>query len=64
MSPITRLVEYIKSSRLELKKVVWPSRKEVIEHTALVIGVSLGLAAFLGLVDYVLTLVIQIIFKR
>jgi len=55
---INRLINYIKASRLELKKVVWPSKKEIISHTSLVIGISLAVAAFLGIADYILTLVI------
>ena len=51
MNVITKTVDYLKASRQELKKVVWPSRKEVIQHTILVIAVSLGVAFFLGGID-------------
>lgn len=61
MNILNRLINYIKSSHQELKKVVWPSKKEVTQHTMLVIGISIGVAAFLGLVDYVLTILIGII---
>ena len=50
---------YIKESVNELKKVVWPTKKETINHTLLVIGISAGIAIFLGLVDYGLTLGIE-----
>jgi preprotein translocase subunit SecE len=58
-----RVVNYIKTSIQELKKVVWPTQKEVISHTLLVIGISLGLAAFLGIVDYLLSLVLGVVIK-
>ena len=61
MNILSRLINYIKASQQELKKVVWPSKKEVIQHTMLVIGISLGVAAFLGLVDYILTILLEII---
>lgn len=61
MNILKRLINYIKASQQELKKVVWPSKKEVIRHTMLVIGISLGVAAFLGLVDYILTILVGII---
>ncbi len=61
MNIINRLINYIKASQQELKKVVWPSRKEIINHTMLVIGISLGVAIFLGAVDYLLTLTLDII---
>ncbi len=63
MNITTRLVNYLKSSRDELKKVTWPTRKETINHTALVIGISLGVAAFMGLVDYFLTLILENILR-
>ena len=63
MNIFDRLINYIKSSQIELKKVVWPSRKEVIQHTLLVIGISLGVSAFLGLVDYGLSFILQFVLK-
>ncbi|MFA6410391.1 MAG: preprotein translocase subunit SecE [Candidatus Buchananbacteria bacterium] len=61
MNIFDRLVNYIKSSHAELKKVVWPTKKEVTQHTILVIGISLGMAAFLGIVDYLLSLILGVI---
>jgi len=61
MNIITKTIDYLKASRQELKKVVWPSRKEVIQHTILVIAVSLGVAFFLGGIDFILTLLIEAI---
>ncbi|MFA5022102.1 MAG: preprotein translocase subunit SecE [Patescibacteria group bacterium] len=61
MNIFDRLINYIKSSHLELKKVVWPSQKEIIQHTLLVIGISLGVAAFLGIVDYLLTIILGLV---
>ncbi|OGY52310.1 MAG: preprotein translocase subunit SecE [Candidatus Buchananbacteria bacterium RIFCSPLOWO2_01_FULL_56_15] len=58
---MTKTIDYLKASRQELKKVVWPSRKEVIQHTILVIAVSLGVAFFLGGIDFILTLLIEAI---
>lgn len=61
MNIFKRLINYINSSQQELKKVVWPSKKEITHHTFLVIGISLGVAAFLGIVDYILTIVVGIV---
>ncbi|HNW09348.1 MAG TPA: preprotein translocase subunit SecE [bacterium] len=55
MTKINALAQYVKDSKNELKKVTWPTKKEVKQHTILVIGISLGVAAFLGIVDYLLT---------
>ncbi len=48
---IQKIKTYIEESQQELKRVNWPSKNETINLTLVVIGFSLGLAAFLGLVD-------------
>ncbi|MFA6305016.1 MAG: preprotein translocase subunit SecE [Patescibacteria group bacterium] len=55
-----KIVEYIKQSRAELKKVVWPTKKQTRNHTLMVIGVSLGLAIFLGAVDFGLNKLLEL----
>ncbi len=37
--------------KAEFAKVVWPAKKEVINSTALVIGLSLAIAVLLGVFD-------------
>ncbi len=46
-----KLVTYVLESKEELKKVTWPSRKQVTRDTLVVIGISAGLAAFFWLID-------------
>lgn len=48
------LITYLKESREELKKVVWPTRKETARNSLLVVSISVGVAAFLGLIDFIL----------
>ena len=55
MKGISSLTQYIKDSRTELKKVTWPTRKETINHTLLVVAFSLAVAVFLGIADYILS---------
>lgn len=47
----------------ELKKVVWPTRDEVIRLTVVVILVSFIVGLFLGGVDFLLTKLMEIIVK-
>lgn len=61
---ISRLTRYLKESKDELKKVVWPTRQETIRNTLLVIGISLGVAVFLGLMDYALNFGLQNIIEK
>ena len=42
-----------------MRKVVWPSRKQTIRYTMMVIGVSVAMAAFLGTVDYIFTTILD-----
>ena len=47
------ITTYFKEVRAEMKHVSWPSRQQVIIYTAVVIGISLGVAIYLGLLDYI-----------
>lgn len=58
---MNRILTYLKQSREELRKVVWPSRQMTIQHTLLVIGISLAMAAFLGAVDFVFSKTLELI---
>jgi len=58
---MNKLFNYIKNSRRELKKVVWPTRKQATNHTLLVIAFSLVVAIFLGLIDYGLNKLVELI---
>jgi len=63
MKLIKKLVQYIKESIVELKKVTWPTRKETTNYTLLVIGISLAVAAFLGIMDFIFSLGVEQIIK-
>lgn len=54
-----RIKNFFAESRQELRHVNWPTRDEAIRLTSVVIGISLGLALFLGLFDYIFTNVIK-----
>lgn len=56
-----KIIAFVKEAREELKKVNWPSRKELIESTKIVIVASILLAVFIGVLDFVLTKLINVI---
>jgi len=56
-----KIVEYIKETRGELKHVSWPTRKQALVFTAIVVALSLLVAAFLGLFDFLFTELLAII---
>ncbi len=53
------VIKYFMGSWAELKKVSWPTKKEVLNHTIIVL-ISAALAiAITGAVDYGLTYLVQ-----
>ena len=50
-----KIVSFLKEVKLEMKKVNWPTRKETIKYTLIIIAVSIAVAAFLGGLDYIFT---------
>ena len=58
-----KIIRYFIEAKEEMKKVIWPSRKEATNHTLLVIGISLGMAAFLGGLDYLFNLGLEKLIK-
>lgn len=61
---LRRLINYLQHSRTELQKVSWPSRQTTITHTLLVIAFSVGMAVFLGGIDYVFNIAAETLITR
>ncbi len=53
------MFEYFKETKTELKHVSWPTRNQAIVFTIVVILISVGVAVFLGLLDYVFKIALQ-----
>jgi preprotein translocase subunit SecE len=47
-----RVLQFFRDVKSELFKVVWPSRKDTLRYTALVIAFSVVVAIILGAADY------------
>ena len=52
-------IQFLREARMELKKVKWPTRKELLASTAVVIVLVLVVSFFLGLVDFGLIKIIK-----
>jgi preprotein translocase subunit SecE len=50
-----KLQRYFRETVGELKKVNWPTRKEAINLTLIVLAVTFSMSAFLGLLDFLFT---------
>jgi len=46
-----KAVQFLREVKVELKKVAWPSRKQTIGSTAVVIALVVLISLFLGVVD-------------
>jgi len=57
-----KIVQFIKESYAELRKVIWPSREDVISSVKVVIISTIIVAMVLGLVDLLLLVGIRAIF--
>ncbi|OGZ31869.1 MAG: preprotein translocase subunit SecE [Candidatus Portnoybacteria bacterium RBG_13_40_8] len=59
MKIFNRIIDYFKEARVEMKKVNWLTRKEVIKYTLIVVGLSFVVAIFLGGLDFLFTFLIS-----
>jgi len=59
---MNKLVQFVKESYAELRKVIWPSKEDVISSVKVVVVSTVLIAAVLGLVDVVLLLGVQALF--
>lgn len=54
-----RIKKFFSEARQELRHVNWPTRDEAVRLTSIVIGLSVGLAVFLGAFDYLFSFLIK-----
>ena len=59
----SKAIGFLNEVRAEVKKVTWPSRKEAMGGTAVVVFVVLVMALFLGVVDAILSKAVQGLIK-
>jgi preprotein translocase subunit SecE len=53
---MSKVTEYIKETKVELKNVVWPTRAQTILYTIIVIILSVVIAYLLGFFDFLFSL--------
>jgi preprotein translocase subunit SecE len=49
----TKIASGFAETKREFSRVNWPTRAETIRYTAVVVGISLAFAVYLGALDYV-----------
>ena len=55
-----KINSFFKEVLVEMKRVSWLSRKDVLRYTMIVLGVTIAVAAFLGGLDYIFTEIIKV----
>jgi preprotein translocase subunit SecE len=60
---MAKVIQFFKESRAELKKVVWPTRDDVISSIKVVIISTIIVALILGLLDLGFTELFRIVMK-
>jgi preprotein translocase subunit SecE len=60
---IDKSMQFLREVKIELKKVTWPSRKQTMGSTVVVIVLVMIISAFLGLVDVILSYLIRVVLQ-
>ena len=58
-----RFKNYLKETKIELKKVTWPNKEELKEATRVVVVASIMLTIFIGIIDQILSTIIKFVFR-
>lgn len=58
---ISKMKRFLREAKVELKKVTWPTPKEALASTSVVIVVVIIVSLFLGVVDLGLTRIIRLV---
>ncbi len=59
-----KIIQFVREAKEELKKVNWPTKKQTTNYTIAVIVISIAVAIFLGILDYIFSgLIKMIVFK-
>ena len=55
-----KVKQFLREFRIEMKKVTWPSRKEIVASTGVVLVVVLLISFYLGLADLLLSKMLKL----
>ncbi|MBW2575122.1 MAG: preprotein translocase subunit SecE [Deltaproteobacteria bacterium] len=58
---INQGLQFLREVKVELKKVVWPTRKQTLTSTVVVLILTMIIATFLGVVDIGLSSLVRVI---
>lgn len=56
---MNKIISFIKEAKAELMKVNWPTKKQTINYTLVVVLLSLVVSVFLGSLDYLFSSILK-----
>ena len=56
---LQRVSQFVREVKIEFKRITWPSKKETTQTTIAVISFTLFVSAYLGLIDTLLSKLVQ-----
>ena len=47
-----QFIDYLRDTKAELRHVSWPTKRQTINYTIIVLVISIGTGVFLGILDF------------
>ena len=60
---MNKATKFLKEVQAELKKVTWPTQEQALRLTGIVVGVSLVVGLYIGVLDYALAKIVGLIVR-
>ncbi|MCP4745359.1 MAG: preprotein translocase subunit SecE [Desulfobacteraceae bacterium] len=60
---VQKSIQFLREVKIELKKVAWPTKKQTMGTTIVVLILVLIIAAFLGMIDFTLSSLIRTVLR-
>jgi len=57
-------LNFLKEVKTELSKVIWPTKKEAIRLTTIVIGISIAVGIYISSLDFIFTKTIGLLLQK
>lgn len=58
-----QIINFIKEAKKEFKKIKWPTKKEALRYTTIVIIITLVVASYLGTLDIIFSRILNLLIK-
>ena len=58
---VQKVIRFLSEAKMELKRVTWPTPKQTMASTTVVIVIVFIIAIYLGIIDYILARLVKFI---